>query len=42
MTDVIVKVPKEIKEIIADTSETIYVEALKEVARKREFHIADL
>ena len=39
MTEIIVKVPKEIKDIIDDTSETIYVEALKEVARKRISHM---
>lgn len=39
MTDVIVKVPQEIKDIIGDdTSETIYVETLKEVARKKISH----
>ena len=35
MVEVTVKVPQNLKEIIAETSETIYVEALKEVARKR-------
>ncbi|NUO09126.1 MAG: hypothetical protein HUU08_10675 [Candidatus Brocadia sp.] len=35
MAEVTVKVPKEIKDLIADTSETIYIEALKEVARKK-------
>jgi len=35
MVEVTVKVPQNLKDIIAETSETIYVEALKEVARKR-------
>jgi hypothetical protein len=35
MVEITVKVPKDIKDIIAETSETIYVEALKEVAVKR-------
>ena len=35
MTEITIKIPKDIKELIADTNETIYVEALKEVARKR-------
>ncbi len=35
MSEVTVKVPEAIKDIISETSETIYVEALKEVARKR-------
>ncbi len=35
MAEITVKIPKDIKELIADTNETIYVEALKEVARKR-------
>ena len=35
MAEVTIKVPKDIKDLIADTSETIYVEAIKEVARKR-------
>jgi hypothetical protein len=35
MAEVTIKIPKDIKDIIADTSETIYVEAIKEVARKR-------
>jgi hypothetical protein len=37
MVEITVKVPKDIKDIIAETSETIYVEALKEVAVKRMF-----
>lgn len=35
MVEVTVKIPEELKDIIAETSKTIYVEALKEVARKR-------
>ena len=35
MIEVTVKVPEDIKDIISETGETIYVEALKEVARKR-------
>ena len=35
MVEVTVRVPEDIKDIISETSETIYVEALKEVARKR-------
>jgi len=35
MAEVTIKIPKDIKDLIADTSETIYVEAIKEVARKR-------
>lgn len=35
MAEVTIKIPKDIKDLIADTSETIYVEATKEVARKR-------
>ena len=35
MAEITVKIPKDIKDLIADTSETIYVEALKEVAHKR-------
>ncbi len=35
MVEVTVKVPEDLKDIVAETSETIYVEALKEVARKR-------
>ena len=31
MTEVTVEIPKDIKDLIADTSETIYVEALKAV-----------
>lgn len=38
MVEITVKVPKDIKDIIAETSETIYVEALKEVAVKRMSH----
>ena len=39
MVEVIVRVPEDIKDIISETSETIYVEALKEVARKRTSNI---
>jgi len=39
MVEVTVRVPEDIKDIIAETSETIYVEALKEVARKRTSNI---
>ena len=39
MVEITVKVPKDIKDIIAETSEAIYVEALKEVAIKRMSHI---
>ena len=39
MVEITVKVPKDIKDIIAETSETIYVEALKEVAVKRMSYI---
>jgi len=35
MVEITIKVPQDLKDIIAETSETIYVEALKEVARKR-------
>jgi uncharacterized protein YecE (DUF72 family) len=35
MAEVTIKIPEDIKDIIEETSETIYVEALKEVARKR-------
>ncbi len=35
MVEVTVRVPRDLKDVIAETSETIYVEALKEVARKR-------
>ncbi|OGW03390.1 MAG: hypothetical protein A2889_00970 [Nitrospinae bacterium RIFCSPLOWO2_01_FULL_39_10] len=35
MVEVKIKIPEDIKDIIDETSETIYVEALKEVARKR-------
>jgi|SRR3989304_8272894 len=35
MAEVTIKIPKDIKDLIADTSETIYVEAIKEVARKK-------
>ncbi|MBI5187359.1 MAG: hypothetical protein HZA01_16760 [Nitrospinae bacterium] len=35
MTNVTVRVPDDIKDIVSGTSETIYVEALMEVARKR-------
>ncbi|MEA3414738.1 MAG: hypothetical protein U9R02_01025 [Thermodesulfobacteriota bacterium] len=39
MVEVTVRVPENIKDIISETSETIYVEALKEVARKRTSNI---
>jgi Skp family chaperone for outer membrane proteins len=39
MVEVTVRVPEDIKDIIAETSETIYVEALKDVARKRTSNI---
>lgn len=39
MVEVTVRVPEDIKDIISETSETIYVEALKEVARKRTSNI---
>ena len=46
MIEVTVKVPEGIKDIISDISETIYVEALKEVVRKRmsytQRHLKDL
>ncbi len=35
MMEVTVKVPQKIGEIISETSQAIYVEALREVARKR-------
>lgn len=35
MVEMTIKVPKDIKDVIAETSETIYVEAIKEVAFKR-------
>ncbi|UCH93588.1 MAG: hypothetical protein JSV88_25410 [Candidatus Aminicenantes bacterium] len=35
MIEVTVKIPEDMKDIAAETSETIYVEALKEVTRKR-------
>lgn len=38
MAEITVKIPEDIKDIIADTGEAIYVEALKEVARKRMPH----
>ena len=38
MVEITIKVPNDIKDIIAETSETIYVEALKEVAVKRMSH----
>jgi len=39
MVEVTVRVPEDIKDIINETSETIYVEALKEVARKKTSNI---
>lgn len=38
MTEVTVKVPDFISDIVIETGETIYVEALKEVAGKRLYH----
>ncbi len=35
MAEVTIKIPEDIKDMISETSETIYVEALKEVAHKR-------
>ncbi len=35
MGEITLKVPEDIKDFIDDTSETIYVEALKEVCRRR-------
>ena len=35
MVEITIKVPKNIKDVINETSEAIYVEALKEVAFKR-------
>ena len=35
MVEITIKVPKDIKDVINETSEAIYVEALKEVAFKR-------
>jgi hypothetical protein len=35
MVEVTVRVPQEIKDVIAGTNETIYVEALKVVARRK-------
>ncbi len=35
LTEVTVKVPKEIGDIIAETSQTLYIEAMKEVVAKR-------
>ncbi len=35
MIEVTVRIPEEMKDIATETSETIYVEALKEVTRKR-------
>jgi hypothetical protein len=35
MIEVTVKIPEEMKEIATETGETIYVEALKEVSRKK-------
>ncbi len=35
MVEITVKIPEDLKDITAGTDETIYVEALKEVARKR-------
>jgi hypothetical protein len=35
MVEITVKIPEELKDIADETSKTIYVEALKEVARKR-------
>ncbi len=35
MTEVTIKIPEDIKDIIDEMTEPLYVEALKEVARKR-------
>ncbi len=35
ITEVTVKVPKEISDIVAETSQTLYIEAIKEVVAKR-------
>ena len=35
MTEVTIKIPEDIKDIIEGMTEPLYVEALKEVARKR-------
>jgi len=35
MVEVTVKIPEDLKDIVTATNESIYVEALKEVARKR-------
>ena len=35
MAEVTIKIPKDIKDLIADTNETIYAEAIKALARKR-------
>ncbi len=35
MAEVTIKVPEDLKDIVSETSDTIYVEALKEVGRRR-------
>lgn len=35
MVEVTVKIPEELKDIISDTDEAIYVEAIKEVAKRK-------
>jgi|SaaInl8_200m_RNA_FD_contig_41_1556181_length_967_multi_2_in_0_out_0_2 hypothetical protein len=35
LTEVILKVPKEISSIVAEISQTMYIEAIKEVMAKR-------
>lgn len=35
MAEITIKIPEDIKEFVAKTNETIYVEAIKEVARKK-------
>jgi len=35
MAEVTLKIPEDIKDIIEETSETIYVEAIKDIARKK-------
>lgn len=35
MTEVTIKIPEDIKEIIGETNTTIYVEAIKEIAHKK-------
>lgn len=35
MVEVTVKIPEELKDIISDTDEAIYIEAIKEVAKRK-------